>query len=257
MIEFKPKIFRTVNEIPQFHKRLMVLQHLGLGDHFICRGIIEEISSRVLSLYIVCKAQNHATLSSLISSLGNAFSVPVINLSDGTSEISIAYDLCHKLACDLFVIGHNSEVRQSRFDRDFFEHTSLPFQIRYLSYTNFVYPRANLAVEMLVQTLPRRFVLVQTGSSRGELPINLTGVSGYEVLVDHSLGDNMLNWMHIAHLATAIHCVPSSFYCMIDSFANSLHADLVLHENRLDFCLNPNNEFNLMKWKRIHYDTKL
>jgi hypothetical protein len=247
------KLFRTLDQIPPQQDRLVVFQHLGLGDHFISYGIIVEISKRTRNLYVLCKPHNHTTCRSILAGLGNAVSVPSKRLLISSDEFKTAVEAAIELQADLFIIGHNPSIRLDSWDRDFYSISGVNFSNRYSSFSPNMIPEPADSTRSLVRTLPPRFRLVHLSTSEGLSRINLVANNDPVIEVDTSLSDDLLQWMYVALQAAEIHCVPSSFYCMIDSFNHLLSARLFLHENRVSFKLNPNNEHNGFKWNRVSY----
>ncbi len=249
----KVKIFRTLNQIPPHQHRLIVFQHLGLGDHFISHGIIVEISKRTRNLYVLCKPHNHPTCSAIFGNLGNVFSVPAKRLLIRSEEFRVAVDAAIELEADIFMIGHHPSIKQDTWDRDFYSISGVDFSMRYSSFSPNMIPVPANSTRDLLRTLAPGFRLVHRSNSEGEIQINLVPDSAPILEVDTKLSDNLLQWMHVACRAAEIHCVPSSFYCMIDSFVPLVTSRLYLHENRDSFTLNPNNKYNGSKWNRVSY----
>jgi hypothetical protein len=226
--------------------------HLGLGDHFICNGLVNYISNES-KIYLICKESYSETINSLYS---DNFNVNPIFLYDDSyqGEFDQVNQIQNILKKDILRIGFHN-IDHSRFDRIFYDRISLPFEYRY---SMFKLPRVNQTSIKLFQSLShgQEYALVHRQSSEGSYNINIT--SNLKIIdIDFTVTRNMLNWVDMIKNASEIHCVPSSFFCLVDSMSTQLRGDLFYHDIRKGTLINPNNEYNKNVWKIVTYDTKL
>lgn len=231
---------------------IILHHHLGLGDHFICNGIVNFLSKSV-KIYLVCKESYYETVCSLY---GDNFNVKPVMLPRGAylNEMEQVAAIQRSLQKDLLRVGFQN-IDHNRFDRNFYESVSLPFEYRY---TMFELPRSNQQAKALFESLTggMNYILVHRQSSEGRYNINIESALPI-IEVDFAITRNMMNWVDLIKNASEIHCVPSSFYCLVDSITPLLQGKLFYHDIRKGTLLNPNNEYNKHCWKIITYDTKL
>jgi hypothetical protein len=68
---------------------------------------------------------------------------------------------------------------------------------------------------------------------------------------------NMLQYVKLIENAKEIHCVPSSFFCLVDSIYERTSANLFLHDIRADTLMQINSKWNNNRWNIVKYDRKL
>jgi len=232
--------------------KVIVHHHLGLGDHFICNGIVNALSKQV-KIYLVCKENYYETVSYLYTDNFNVKLIPLYNDSY-FGEFEQVSHIQKVLQKDLIRIGFQN-IEHTHFDRNFYESVEMPFEYRY---TMFRLPKVNQKASKLYQQLShgQEYVLAHRQSSESKYNINID--THLPVIdVDLRVSQNMLNWIDLIKGASQIHCVPSSFYCLVDSIASTLEGKLFYHDIRKGTLLNPNNEFNNNCWNVISYASKL
>lgn len=226
--------------------------HLGLGDHFICNGLVNALSKQA-KIYLICKDIYYETICCLYT---DNFNVTVVSLPRDSyfGEFQQVAHVQRVLQKDLIRVGFEN-IDHTRFDRNFYESISMPFNYRY---SMFRLPQVNQKASQLHQDLSngQQYVLAHRQSSEAKYDINIK--THLPIIdVDFNVTQNMMNWVELIKGASQIHCVPSSFYCLVDSIATSLRGKLFYHNIRKGTLLNPNNEFNNNCWNVISYDTKL
>lgn len=253
----KMKVKRKISEIDDSDKRIVVYQHLGLGDHFICFGLIREISKLTVDLYLVCKRSNIASLTRLYAHLSNVYLISLPKIETYEEEKQSVLLLASQANACLFLVGHSNEVSSKSFDIDFYRLAGVHESERYASIPQISHLIGLSDINRAKFLSGRPFLLVHREASYGFLPV-VFQKSNYDVIeVNKELGDNILKWLQFAEKAEEIHCVPSSFFCMMDLFSRQLNAKLYLHDIRLDFALDPNNQYNRYRWNVISYVEKL
>lgn len=231
---------------------IIMHHHLGLGDHFICNGMVNELSKDA-RIYLICKEAYYETVSCLYT---DNFNVKPIFLHDDNyhGEIEQVKNIQNILQKDILRIGFQN-IDHTKFDRSFYESISMPFEYRY---SRFCLPKINQKSMNLYHKLSKgkEYALVHRQSSERQYDINITTDLP---LIDVNIGEtkNMMNWVDLIKNASQIHCVPSSFYCLVDSMAPNLKSKLFYHNVRRGTLLNPNNTFNNNCWNVIEYDSKL
>ena len=135
-----------------------------------------------------------------------------------------------------------------------------------LRYRNFRMPKVVDGSEELYQRLSNNtpYVLVhrRTGDHPNGLPIDITrfrqhhGLPDINIIdIDESITSNMMQFITLIERASEIHCVPSSFHCLVDS----VHTDakLFFHDIREKTAMVVNSNWNNNRWSIVNYDTRL
>ena len=231
---------------------IIVYHHLGLGDHFICNGLVNDIAERI-PVYLICKDTYFPTISCLY---GDNFAVKPIAITNSSyeSEVEQVKVLEREMRLPLYTIGF-ANIDHTRFDQNFYEFANIPFEYRY---TKFKLPKFTVGAINLFTKLyqGQEYILAHTQSSEGSYDINIESDLPI-IYVNPNETNNMMNWCDLIKYATEIHCIPSSFYCLVDSMANNIKAKLFYHSMRRGTLLQPNNQYNNNRWNIIEYATKL
>ena len=73
-------------------KTLWILQHLGLGDHLICNGLVRFYASRYTSVFLFCWSSNLSSVQFVFRDLSNISIVPIKDLKEAEDLIKTAID---------------------------------------------------------------------------------------------------------------------------------------------------------------------
>jgi hypothetical protein len=142
------------------------------------------------------------------------------------------------------------------FDEQTYTLLDLPFSVRY-SHFNWpdVYEEASELYDRVVED---EYILVHNeilGAWRNRVShdIHVPNPNGYqEIQLSPALCSNPLYYYKLIKNAKEIHCVPSSMFCLVDSIASTLDAELYYHDTRKPV-LRVNNRWNNWKWNKIDY----
>lgn len=135
-------------------------------------------------------------------------------------------------------------------------------------YTDFRLPQNIANSQNLYNTLNpsnEPFILVHKSSSTSPsgMPIlidewrQVLGMPSFKIIeIQEGITNNMLDYMELIKRAREIHCVASSFFCLVDSIAKDLKADLFFHDARRNDLFVINTRGNNFKWKVVEYSTR-
>jgi hypothetical protein len=231
---------------------LCILHHYGLGDAIVCSGFVNVLSKK-RTTYVLCKDQYTTSIKFLYKGNRNVKVVPLTgNHFDHAGNIIpdlIRQDLNDDF--EFLKVGFNLDLHQhNRYDYFFYEQVNMPFRWRYKKF-NPPYI-LNRQMAFYKKYAPKdKYVLIHNSSSQGHHP-HMNVETDYEkVYVNDVWTDNIFEWVYLAQKAEEVHCAPSSFYCMMDSYPTS--NKLFFHYVKVGVDLNPNNEFNKHKWNLVHY----
>lgn len=256
---------------------LVFHHHTSLGDHFICNGIAHNYAKECEILHIPCSEGNYETVNSLYSDFDNIIVHPMKFQSPISKHEVDA--LAAKEGWEVTRIGfekvyyrrfhrHNSpgvEAIPVNFDRQFYEEADLLYRKRYEDFhlpENI--PDTDKVYEKLVGDNERYIVVHKNSSSSSDYPIELwswrTGKFNKNIkVVEIQMGQttNMLAYKKLIENAEEVHCVPSAFFCLVDSISKNIKPSLYYHDIRVNNILQINCAANNNKWTSIDYSFKL
>ena len=235
------------------NNKIVVHQHLGLGDHFIVNGIINVLCMRgslgkksLDKIYLCCKKQNYETVNFMYceNKKVEVFAIEADNLND---EIKYVKEFADKKKIKVLTIGHEN-YRNEDWYISFYDQFKLSYYHRYL---NFILPLSR--PNNLLNVPKNKFILLHNEASVGEFKIKLD-TSLEVVRINKNLSNNMFDYLSLIQNATEIHVVPSSFFCFVDSIFNRTNGKLFFHDCRKNTFVKPNNEYNGKIWNIVNYD---
>lgn len=216
---------------------VVLYHHLGLGDHFVCNGLVHQVSNDFDLIYLPCKVSNYPTVKYLYSES------PKINVfkihNDEFCEISGFAALINSMI--LMVGFQNCDVKN--WDRSFYNQLEIDFSERYNS---FYLP--NKTPEVLIPVPSEDYILVHDESSVCAFDLNIK-TDLKIVKIEKGLSDNLFSFIDIIKNAKEIHCINSSVFHLIDSLPD-ITEKLFYHDIRRT----DDSEFKVSdKWKIINY----
>lgn len=218
-----------------------IYHHLGLGDHIVCNGLVRYYCSLYERVTIFCKPHNQGTVVQMFKDLNN------LDIILGDDSVATGYISSVKNAIKIGFENLNP-YSEENFDIQFYKQISLDPKDRYKL---FKYDR-DIETELSIRkTFPEKYIFVHDDESRGfgikhnsEIPI---------VKPTKGLTGNIFNFLKTIEDAEEIHCIDSSFKCMIDSLPQ------IFEEKKLYFhkyARQLNNNFYIpsstLKWNVIN-----
>lgn len=184
-----------------------VYHHLGLGDHFICNGLVRELIIGKDDPYLFVKHHNLDTVSQMYKDTNLSF-VPVDDDGD-------VYNFCYQKTINGKQIGFAQLNENSPFDQQFYQLAGVPFQKRWDS---FKLNRDKKREQSLIYglNLPEKFALLHEDESRN-YKIDRSKINLPIVKLRPIAGFTMIDWLGVVDLADEIHVIDSSFMFLLDS----------------------------------------
>ncbi len=172
----------------------IVHHHLGLGDHFVCFGLVCYMASQE-PVYLLTKQPYVTTVKAMYNGY-NVHVVPVRNDADCAAWES------HP---DFKRLGFSNE-NEERFGEEFYKQAGVPYEYRW----KYQIHRDLKREQELFDFFGQREVFIHDDHARGfEIPLK-----GFRP--DILFTRNMLDYGLLIEHAQEIHCIESSFRLMID-----------------------------------------
>lgn len=208
--------------------KLIVYHHLGLGDHFICNGIIHHLLETTANeIWLPTKEANAKTVRQLYSDYDQVKIVTTPEV-DQAREILSINNLSIVYNVPLLKIGHNGDGN-TEFDRAFYDQVGLDFQYRW---DFFRMPmddsKALEFFNSFIKDPEERYTLVHDSGSVGKFDLNIQ-TDHRIVKIEPGHTETLLDWRYVIEYATEIHCIDSSVIHLADSLR--LDAGLMVYHD--------------------------
>ena len=166
----------------------------------------------------------------------------------------------------LQIVNSPPEFFAVNFDRQFYEQAGILFKERY---DKFILPKEIPGVDDVYNTLvgdEKEYIIVHKNSSaEGDYSIylwnwrrNQIGAVPDTKIIEIQMGQttNMLSYIKLIENAKEIHCVNSSFFCLVDSVAKRIKPKLFYHDIRMNNITQTNCDANGNRWTVVDYPFK-
>jgi len=245
--------------------RLFFTGPMSLGDAIVSSGIVHYYADRSNELHYPALPNFYETLNTLFKDSSNINVIPLLPYDQGEDQYVRDNNLSRILRPQMKEFVVEGHTLHPLWDMQFYEHYDLPFSLRY---TNFRLPNNIEGSEELYQTLSggEPYILVHrfSGHHPGGIPIDIIGFRSSNGLPDikiieitEGITNNMMQYVTLIERAQEIHCVPSSFFCLVDSIWNRTNAALFYHDVRATTMMRINSEYNKNRWNIVEYANKL
>lgn len=194
---------------------IYIYQHLGLGDHIICNGLVRELIKRQQSAkyFIFCLKRTHASVSFMFRDLNNIQTIPV----EGDSAV-IEFLRGTTKPTKIIVIGFNHNNNYNcTWDEAFYIQHAVPFAKRWESF--FVERDSNREAQLFNRLASsRKYALIHNVGSDNIDRIDYSKVdSSLHQIVVEPITDVVFDYLTLIQYADEIHCVDSSFFHLVES----------------------------------------
>jgi len=244
--------------------KLFFLGSVGLGDSFVQSGIVNHFADRCLELHVPAQPKFYKTIKTLYQDHPNIKVVPLEPNEDEQNQYVAAHRLSRILAIPLAQTVIRKYPIIPMWDIQTYSNFELSFELRY---SNFRLPNHIEGSEELYNVLSNNepYILVHryTGDSPEGIPINIPGFRKNAGLNDNvriieikeGITDDMMQYVKLIQCAEEIHCVPSSFHCLVDSIQTN--ARLYFHDIREKTSMAVNTQWNNFKWSEVYYEERI
>ncbi len=185
------------------HDTIFVYHHLGLGDHFVCNGLIRYLLKHFSfkRLYLPTKSHNISTVHSMYSDDNRVLCLPVANDADVPSLI--------ELTTNPRIIQVGFSKCRDDWDVSFYDSVGVDFSVRweYFSVNRNLYSENTLKDSLGIKD-GEPYSVVHDSGSVGHFPIRVN--TNHKIIRIEKRTASLLDWCGVIEGAEEVHCVDSS-----------------------------------------------
>jgi hypothetical protein len=196
---------------------LYIYHHLGLGDHISCHGIVRYYCKLYDIVKIFVKEHNYENVKYMFNDIKN------LQLIIGNDEFANKYILENNIRNILYVGFNLNNI--DNLEMQFYNMAKLPVKYKY----EFFHINRNMSSEISIfeelKLEKNNYIFVHKGDyelKNEYIPTNIKIIEPKEY--------GLFDWMYVIENAKEIHCIDSSFLCLIDCM--SLRDDIKLVNHR-------------------------
>jgi hypothetical protein len=227
-----------------------IYHHLGLGDTIECSAIVRKLSEQYDKVYLFAKSKYKEMISTLYKDLNN---LEIICVSDDPSKErqDVNKFFSDNPEIERFILGHENYFSNLQFynhmnlscTEAFYYLARMPYLYKY---KGFYLERNSEEEERIFNKLNpnnEKYVFVHDDSKLG---FNINIDSELKI-IRNDITENMFHMIKILENAEEIHCMSSSFLCLIDCLSEKINfKKLFLHYKVRNVQIYPNSLSN--KW---------
>lgn len=228
------------------NKEVYIHQHLGLGDHIICNGLIRILCRNFEKVNLFVKKHNLISVNFMFRDIINLNIIPVID----DYEI---YQL--NIKSNLIRIGHEflekiKLINNCTWDEAFYKQLNIPFEYRWSEFK--IVRDLERENELFNKLNPNNepYVLIHSSGSDDIDRINYSKIDNnlLRINVKKEYSENIFDYIKLINNAIEIHVINSSFSCLCDSVDTNGH--LFYHNNFNKRNVDNPNKLN-KKWNLV------
>ena len=243
--------------------KLFFMGQLSLGDNFLLSGMVHYYADRCQELHVPVWPHFYETIDTLYQDHPHIHVVGLNPLDQGENQYVEQHRLSRILRTNLTHCRIKNFELTPMWDLQLYAMHELSYELRY---KNFRLPGYVEKAEELYQTLsggePYIIVHRRTSEHPNGIPFNLNEFREYNNLpdikiieIEPGLTNNMMQYVKLIQCAEEIHCVPSSFHCLVDSM--NTNAKLYFHDLREKTAMLVNSKWNNYKWTMVNYPERM
>lgn len=208
-------------------KEIFIYHHLGLGDHITCHGIVRYYAEIYEKVNLFVKPKYFENIEYMYNDLQN------LNLIRA-DDIAVMWYLKTYNPTNVLYIGgvtingydaNKLSEENGNFEEQFYKMADLPFEYKYSKF----YINRNINKEMqLFNTLGLKegeYIFAHTGGT--QLKEDSIINKGFRIVSPDTHA--FFDWIYVIENAKEIHCMDSSYLCLIDCLNLDKKIDLFNH----------------------------
>lgn len=243
--------------------KLLFFGPMSLGDSFVCSGMVHYYADRCDELHLPVKPQFFDTMQSLYKDHTH-IKVIAMESSEEAIEAYIRENPMSRMKASQMVISRINKIDIiPLWDMQLYANYELPFNLRYDNFREpSVVDGASALREKLSGNQPYVLVHRYTQDHPQGIPIDIAGLRAswnYPpvkiIEITEGITNDMMQYLSLIKHAEEIHCVPSSFHCLVDSVKTN--AKLFFHDVREKTSMCVNTPWNNNKWIMLTYPNRI
>lgn len=253
-----------IRDLDCLPSELVVAHEHGLGDHFLCNGLVNWLSQRADKVYLptydLHVHPNYATVKDLYRENTRVQVVKITDFIYHWEESTSWQKFFDSWQLPVLQIRKPMPDHSAGWYHHFYNQIGLDYRIRY---SHFHLPRPThngLSLRNRLMPPSGRFRLVHAGSSTSTA-VGMQWKTDSDIdtiFITPGQSSNLLDWVPLMYEAEEIHALQSSVFWLVDSLPN-LKANLYYHDARttsdIVFKLRQDDFQQFNKWIWIYYDT--
>jgi len=238
---------------------------MSLGDSFVASGVVHHFGDRCQELHLPVLPKFHKTLSTLYQDHPHIKVVGLMPYAGGEDQYVQQHGLSRILRSEVLTTTIKGLDISPMWDIQIYSNFELSYGLRY---SNFRLPKhiagANELYINLAGMKHDPYILWHRFSNDfpNGAPIDLAEFRRAHnmpeiriIEIVEGITDNMMQYTTLIKHATEIHCIPSSFHCLVDSIQTD--AKLFFHDIREKTSMAVNSEWNNRKWVEVKYNPRM
>jgi hypothetical protein len=218
-----------------------VYQHLGLGDHIVCNGLVRILANQYGKITLFCKTHNFETVSFMFRDNPN---ITILPFKDDSQVHQ--YVKNNNLYSDVVKIGHENLGRYMstcNFDEAFYKQFNVNFENRWSSfYVQRDFEREKILFDKF-NVIKNEYIFIHD-DDRFRVNENKIKSSLPIIRVNRELTPIIFDYISLMENALEVHAIESSFQFVNDSL--SLNNNTYVHRYARTL-----PQFELPKYKNV------
>lgn len=187
---------------------VVVHHHLGLGDHFICNGLVNSLCNVYDKIYLACKKHYYPTVKCLYQ---ENHQVEVFEIVQEPQDI---FDFAKTNNLPIMHIGfHHCDLKN--FESSFYQQLGLDPAVQYSAFRlPALTENGLLMLEQWRSLVGQDYIFVHDQSSMQKFPLHIES-SLPKYVVEKSQTTNVLDYIPLMLQAKQVHVVNSSIQALV------------------------------------------
>ena len=206
---------------------LYLHHHLGLGDHIICNGLVRSLVSTKGNVTLFVKNNNLPRVQRMYDDEPR---IHLVSVPTGVDEYSFVDAHVYSNGGKLLRVGFDQLQKSPsmNFDQVFYIYAGVPYSHRWDRFFIRRDPNEEERVLRKLNPTGEPYVFVHDDPSRGFsfTPLNPNGFR----VIRNDVSEDIFSMIGVLENASEIHCMESSFRCLIEHLPN-VNCPLFLHTN--------------------------
>ena len=244
----------------------------ALGDAIVMSPILRRFARDCDKLYFPCRTSNFRTIGCLLHDVENIEVFPYHTTEDIDEFLSnkdcFIIEPPDVFISDIHLPGIQGTVPVPvNWERQIYEFYDIPISARYHEFRLPINIKGSDELyDRLTEGDPNYCLLHQQSFFHGPGMIDLNihqwrmdrHLTPLKIIeITPGITDNLLQYTKLIENAREIHCINSSFFCLVDSITDRTKAHLFYHDIRATAMIQLNSKWNNYRWNMVKYHRKL